>query len=91
MIIIFLGPIFIPEKADEIDLIYKSDWMAKYADIQKNTICSGLPFNIEVPNRLYKETFEKYNIFSRHQTIVFTLFSMMQIFSYFNFRQFNIK
>ena len=30
-------------------------------------------------------------MFSRHQTIIFALFSMMQIFNYFNFRQFNIK
>ncbi len=90
-VVIFLGPLFIPEKADNVDLIIGEDWMAKYADAQRKIICSGLPFSFEGSQWRYEEVFSKYNIFSRHQTIIFTLFSTMQIFNYFNFRQFNIK
>jgi len=65
--------------------------MAKYADSGRSTICSGLPFSIQDSNWQYNLTFSKYGIYSRHQTVIFALYSIMQIFNYFNFRQFNMK
>ena len=52
-----LGPLFIPEKQDDIDELIGENWMAKYADETKSTICSGLPFSIQGSNWHYRETF----------------------------------
>jgi hypothetical protein len=65
--------------------------MAKYGDSTRSTICSGLPFSIQGSNWQYNQSFAKYGIFSRHQTLIFAIFSTMQVFNYFNFRQYNMK
>ena len=53
----FIGPMFIPESIDEVDLIIGNDWIAKYSDSTKSTISSGLPFSINRGQELYTITF----------------------------------
>lgn len=82
-----MGPKFIPEDSDDIDSIIGDNWSAKYNSESRSIICSGVYDNIfENRAEVYTPVFEKYQIHSRHMTIVFNLFVLMQFFNYFNCR-----
>jgi hypothetical protein len=79
-------------------MIGDDNWMLKYADIDKNTIVSGLPFGLfassggnvadgDLKYGASMELLQGYGVYSRHQTIIYSLYMIMQIFTYFNLRQ----
>lgn len=87
MIVLALGPKFIPEDPDDIDAIIGDNWSAKYNSQSRSTICSGVYNNIfQYGSQMYSDVFNNYSIHSRHLTIIFNLFVLMQIFNYFNCR-----
>ena len=83
MLILFLGPQFIPEEADAFDSVIGSDLGAKYWEgIAEGTIADGKLYTVSGADQ-YKPFFEKYHVASRHLTIFFNVFVFMQVFNFF--------
>lgn len=85
------GHQFLPESFDNVDSIIGTNWQAKYSSIEMNKVASGLYKNNLVPTYSYEQTFNTYGIHSRHLTIVFNTYALMQIFNYFNCRKIGTK
>ena len=87
LIVFFFGHMFIPESVDDVDGVIKEDWSAKYHDVFRTTVCWGAWESILTEENVYNEKFDKYGIHSRHLTIVFNIYALMQLFNYFNCRK----
>lgn len=91
MIVVFMGERFIPEYVDEHDLVSDADYSGhpeyKWLDgIVGGNICSGRFYFVDGKED-YAATFSATKNYSRHFTIVFNLFVMMQVFNFLNARK----
>ena len=85
--VMFTGHTWIPEISDEMDSIIGSDWSAKYSNSDKTLVASGLYSNPLLDSTSYINSFNTYGMGSRHLTIVFNIFALMQIFNCLNCRK----
>jgi Ca2+ transporting ATPase len=89
LIFIFMGETFIPEYADSNDIKqpYLSHPEFKWRDgVVGGNICSGRFYFLN-GDKDYFTAFEETKIYSRHFTMVFNVFVMMQIFNFINDRK----
>lgn len=87
IVLIFWGPTFIPEYADEFDDVIGTDLGAKYYMGQpEGTVANGMFYTLSGADD-YIQYYNKYKINSRHFTFIFTAFVMMQFFNFFNCRR----
>ena len=87
LLLIFVGPYIIPEYADEYDSMIGANLNAKYFNGQlEGTITNGMSYTLS-GDKNYITYFEKYHVYSRHLTFIFTTFVMMQFFNFFNCRR----
>jgi len=85
--VMLTGHLWIPETVDQMDSIIGSDWSAKYSDSQRTLIANGLFSNPLIHSLSYSTAYLQYGIHSRHLTIVFNIFALMQIFNCLNCRK----
>ena len=85
--VLFTGHRWIPESADSFDEIIGSDWSAKYSDPAKSLVANGLFNNPLVNSTSYTPSFTTYGVGSRHLTLVFNLYVLMQVFNCLNCRK----
>jgi Ca2+ transporting ATPase len=91
LILLVCGHQFLAESYDKVDEIIGADWAAKYSNESKDKVASGLYRNLLLPINSYEKTFLTYGIYSRHLTIIFNTYALMQIFNYFNCRKIGLK
>ncbi len=77
--LVFGGQV-IPEQSDSVDELIQGDWRAKYAHADRTFMANGLEYSV-TGDELYAQTLNQYDVFSRHYTFVFTLYSLLQIFN----------
>jgi hypothetical protein len=87
MVLLTVGHEFLPESADAFDNIIGTNWQAKYSNSNKDRVVSGLIENFMLSVPSYSASFDSYGVYSRHLTIVFNTFALMQMFNYFNCRK----
>lgn len=63
------------------------EWSDKYANPSKKTVANGLYVNILFDTSSYWYSWMNWQVFSRHITIVYNTFALMQIFNYLNCRK----
>lgn len=82
-----LGHLMIPESTDEVDSIIGASWAAKYSDATKRFVANGLTNNPLLDTSSYSSVFNAYGVHSRHLTVVFNIYALMQIFNFLNCRK----
>jgi Ca2+ transporting ATPase len=90
MLIVFLGEWFIPESPDQFDDLLGSDNLQlKYnaGVVDGGHVVNGRLYSILSSTPQYKTTLDQYGVPSRHFTVVFNSFVMMQVFNFFNCRK----
>lgn len=89
ILLLFLGPQFLPEAPDAFDAEIGGDLSAKYyRGVAEGTMTEGTFYTIGGAS-LYKEHFDKYHVYSRHITFIFNTFVFMQVFNFFCCRRIN--
>jgi Ca2+ transporting ATPase len=83
LVVLFFGPNFIPEGADGVDAMINEDWSVKYNDASRSSISSGIYRNIFNGN-VQTSGYGNYRMYSRHFTVIFNLYVLMQFVNYFN-------
>lgn len=88
MILVFLGENFIPETPDDFDNLIAPNFSYKYkGGVVGGTVASGRLWGIFSNKKDYAIAMAEYGVPSRHFTVVFNSFVMMQIFNFFNSRK----
>ena len=87
LLVMFTGHQWIPEVSDEMDSIIGSNWSAKYHSVEKTLVANGLYNNPLLDTPSYQTSYNTYGIPSRHLTVVFNIFALMQIFNSINCRK----
>lgn len=90
MLLVFLGEWFLPEFPDDFDsLLGSSSLQCKYNGgvVDGGKVASGRLYGVFSSVPQYKSVLELYRVPSRHFTIVFNTFVMMQVFNFFNCRK----
>lgn len=90
VVVLLVGHLYIPESPDSLDEIIGPNWQAKYSSQEAATVANGLQLNPLLGTPSY-EGYDRYGIFSRHLTIVFNIYSLMQIFNCLNCRRIRDK
>lgn len=90
VVLIFFGERFIPEELDALDdqQIYKDNPSYKWYNgvIEGGTVCSGRFYTISGDDD-YATVFNATHNYSRHFTVIFNVFVLMQVFNFFNARK----
>jgi Ca2+ transporting ATPase len=89
LLTVFLGEHFIPESPDDFDVIITPNMQYKYFDgvVDNGFVVSGRLFEIFSSTPSYQTIYDQFKVPSRHFTVVFNTFVMMQIFNFFNCRK----
>jgi magnesium-transporting ATPase (P-type) len=85
--VMFTGHLWIPEEVDAFDSVIGSNWSAKYSTADQEFVANGLYSNPLLESMSYKSTYNQYDVDSRHLTIVFNIFVLMQITNSINCRK----
>ena len=89
LILVFMGETFIPEYGHDIDSTepYLSHPEYRWRDgIVGGTICSGRFYFLN-GDKDYEHVFEATSNYSRHFTVIFNTFVLMQVFDFINARK----
>lgn len=87
LIVMFTGHLFIPEGPDSFDEVIGVNWSAKYSTSSLNFVANGLYTNPLLDTPSYSHIHSQYDVHSRHITVVFNIFVLMQIFNFLNCRK----
>lgn len=83
MIVSFLADQFLPEFADQFDIVYPDKlhckWNGTFARSGRLVFVNGSPD--------YSTCFNELHLYSRHFTFIFNTFVMMQVFNFINSRK----
>lgn len=89
MLLLFTGELWIPETADGFDNVIGNNLQAKYyKGVTGSTVCSGR-LNLIAGGADYSQYYDVYHVYSRHFTVIFNTFVMMQLFNFLNSRKLN--
>lgn len=91
LILMMTGHLFIPEGMDRIDTVIGVNWPTKYNNEQFNTVASGLYYNPLINTPSYEPSFQAYQLYSRHITLVYNIYVLFQIFNYLNCRKIKVS
>lgn len=87
VLVMLLGHLMIPESPDAFDSIIGLDWSMKYSDSTQRFVVNGLNSNLLLDTPSYSNVYNTYGIHSRHLTVVFNIYALMQIFNFLNCRK----
>lgn len=87
VVVMLLGHLIIPETVDEFDSTIGVNWAAKYSDSSLSFVANGLSSNPLLNTPSYTSTYKTYDVHSRHLTVVFNIYALMQIFNFLNCRK----
>lgn len=88
MVLTFTGEYFIPEYVDSLDSTkFANDPGAKWHNgVVGGTVRNGRQHYVN-GDKDYLQVFDEYDVHSRHFTLIFNVFVMMQIFNFLNARK----